>query len=79
MAVYNCTSVTSAMLLFTVLRKDDDGVLFVSPIRDKETRNRLGNNEGLRGMMESSCSNITARDLWINRGARVSVERKCKK
>lgn len=26
MAVYNCTSVTSAMLLFTVLHKDDDGV-----------------------------------------------------
>lgn len=79
MAVYNCTSVTSAMLLFTVPRKDDDGVLFVSPIRDKETGNRLGNNEGLRGAMKSRCSNMTVRDLWITHGTSVSVERKCKK
>lgn len=58
MAVYNCTSVTSAMLLFTVPRKDDDGVLFVSQIRDKEPGNSLGNNEGLHCAMKSRCSNI---------------------
>lgn len=75
MVVYNCTSVRSAMLLFTVVRKNDDGVLFVSPIRDKKTGNRLGNNEGLRGAMKSRCSNITVRDLWMNR-ATVSVVRK---
>lgn len=79
MAVYNCTSVTSAMLLFTVLRKDDDGVLFVSPIGDKEAGTSPGNNDGLRGAIKSRCSNIAVRVLWINRCARVSVEKKCKK
>lgn len=64
------------MLLFTVRCKDDDGVLFVSPVTDKETGNSPGNNEGLRGAIKS---NIDVRVLWINRGTKVSVESKYKK